>query len=240
MTGPTEADPRGSRLDGGADGAAIPSWMRPLADRIDGLELPARLRPLAPRTIPTGVRHSAVLILLAEGSRGPDVLLTGRASTLRSHAGQPAFPGGRCDPGETAVQAALREGEEETGLDPASVRPVALLPELFLGPSANLVRPVLGHWHTPGPVSVVDPAETSSVARVPLSELADPANRGRVRFREFASPAFDVADLVVWGFTAGLLDLLLDLGGWARPWDREKYFELPDPAAPAIPTGLQG
>ena len=71
-------------------------------------------------------RSAAVLMLFGEGARGPDLLLTERAATMRSHAGQPAFPGGSIDPGEGIVEAALREGQEETGLDPASVLPVAL------------------------------------------------------------------------------------------------------------------
>jgi 8-oxo-dGTP pyrophosphatase MutT (NUDIX family) len=167
-------------------------------------------------------------MLLGEGGRGPDVLLTARASTLRSHAGQPAFPGGRAEPGEDAVATALREANEETGLAPSSVVPAAQLPQLYLRPSHSLVAPVLGFWRAPGPVSAVDPSETAAVARVPVADLVDPANRGRVRLRNgFAGPAFTVADMVVWGFTAGLLDLLLDLGGWAVPWDAARLLRLP-------------
>ena len=67
------------------------------------------------------------------------------------------------------------------------------------------------------------------MARVPISELVDPANRGRVRHPGgFVGPAFQVADLLVWGFTAGLVDILLILGGWSAPWDEERYFDLVD------------
>jgi 8-oxo-dGTP pyrophosphatase MutT (NUDIX family) len=168
-------------------------------------------------------------MLFADGPAGPDLLLTQRSATMRSHAGQPAFPGGANDPGEDAVTAALRESFEETGVDPASVLPVALLPELFLAPSSFLVSPVLAYWREPGEVRAVDPAETATVARVPVSELSDPANRGQVRLSNgWMGPAFRVADLLVWGFTAGLVDSLLDLGGWARPWDRDRLFDLSD------------
>ncbi len=140
---------------------------------------------------------------------------------MRSHAGQPAFPGGANDPGEDAVAAALREGQEETGLQPDSVLPVGLFPELYLPPSGFLVRPVLAYWREPGEVSPVDPAETAVVARVPVADLVDPANRGTVRHPSgFVGPAFQVADLLVWGFTAGLVDALLDprrLGGAVGP-----------------------
>ena len=176
-------------------------------------------------------RRSAVLILLAEGVRGPDLLLTARAATLRSHAGQPAFPGGVAEPGEDAVATALREAQEETGLDPATVTPVALLPDLFLPPTGYLVTPVLAHWARPGPVAVVDPAETAAVARVPLATLADPVRRGRVRFPGGQlGAAFDLPGLLVWGFTGMLVDLVLRLGGWERPWDADRRFELPGQA----------
>lgn len=220
----------GTRL---APDGALPDWLRPLVAAIEGAPLPDRFSWVSGATAPPDARHSAVLMLLAEGPWGPDVLLTARSSTLRSHAGQPAFPGGRAEPGEDAVATALREAEEETGLDPASVVPAAWLPQLYLSPSDSLVRPVLGFWREPGPVSPVDPAETAAVARVPLTELVDPANRGRVRLRNgYAGVAFSVADMVVWGFTAGLLDLLLELGGWAVPWDMDRLLRLP--AGPGI------
>ena len=90
------------------------------------------------------------------------------------------------------------------------------------------MRPVLAHWRTPGPIHAVDPAETQRVARVPISSLADPANRGTVVIpagverglrQTLRTPAFRVDGFTVWGFTAGLVDLLLEWGGWAVPWD---------------------
>jgi hypothetical protein len=68
------------------------------------------------------------------------------------------------------------------------------------------------------------------VHRVPVRELVDPANRVRVRHPSgFAGPAFEVRGMLVWGFTAGVIDTLLDLGGWSQPWNRERYRELPVP-----------
>lgn len=216
---------RGRRLVGDEH---LPSWLHVLVAGVDDAELPGpigRLTGLAPKD----ARRGAVLMLFGEGPAGPDLLLTERAATMRSHAGQPAFPGGANDPGEDAIAAALREGSEETGLVPSSVVPVALFPDLYLPPSSFLVRPVLGYWRDPGVVGPVDPAETAAVARVPVAELADPANRGLVQHSSgFIGPAFRVADLVVWGFTAGLVDVLLDLGGWSVPWDQDRIFELPD------------
>ena len=206
----------------------LPPWLQPLVGNVHEAQMPGQLRNLV-GLAPANARRGAVLMLFGDGPAGPDLLLTERSATMRSHAGQPAFPGGASDPGEDAITAALREGQEETGLVPASVLPVALFPDLYLPPSGFLVRPVLGYWREPGEVRAVDPAETAAVARVPVAELADPANRGLVRHPSgFVGPAFEVAGLVVWGFTAGLVDTLLELGGWTVAWDRNRIFELPE------------
>ena len=222
---PTVSAPErlGRRLVPDAD---LPAWLHTLVGRIDGAALDSPLAALMAHVTPDA-RPSAVLMLFAEGPHGPDLLLTGRSATLRSHAGQPAFPGGRGEPGEDDVATALREAQEETGLDPASVRPAALLPHVFLPPSRHLVRPVLAWWAEPGPVGPVDPAETAVVARVPIAELVDPANRGVVILGSgHHGPAFQVADLLVWGFTGALVDVLLTVGGWSVPWDTGRQFPL--------------
>ena len=212
----------------------VPAWLERLAT-----ELP-RVRPeQLSRFLPPddASRHSAVLVLFGEAERGPEVLLIERAATLRSHAGQPAFPGGMIDvedgpiDGGGHVRAALREAEEEVGLDPATVDVLGVLPALWLPPSGFVVHPVVGLWRTPHPVRVVDTAEVAAVARVPLAALVDPANRLQVTHPSgWVGPAFEVAaddgELLVWGFTAGLLSRLLELGGWERPWDTARRREL--------------
>ena len=75
----------------------------------------------------------------------------------------------------------------------------------------------------------MDLAETASVARVPIAQLADPSRRGRVRHSSgYVGPAFEVADMVVWGFTAVLVEALLDLGCWSVPWNSSRMIELPE------------
>ena len=210
-----------------------PAWLRPLA----GLVGRIRAEDLSRFTPPEdGGRQSAVLVLLGEGPEGPDVLLIERAAQLRSHAGQPAFPGGAVDPDDDGpVGAALREAAEETGLDPAGVQVLGTLPALFLPPSGFVVTPVLAWWRAPSPVWVCDPAEVAAVHRVPLAELLDPANRTRVRHPSgYVGAAFRVRGMLVWGFTGGLLDRLLRLAGWERPWDSGPVEDFPPAALPAL------
>jgi 8-oxo-dGTP pyrophosphatase MutT (NUDIX family) len=204
-----------------------PDWLRPLLSALDGAD-PAgfAVRPVQPSQ---GVRRAAVLVLFGEQPTGPDILLLQRSPHLRSHPGQPAFPGGRIDPGDDGpVGAALREAQEETGLDPDGVEVVTTLPELWVPPSGNAVTPVIGWWRAPSEVGAADPHEVAAVARVPIAELVDPANRLSVSSpRGYVGPAFRVADMLVWGFTAGVLDRLLSLGGWEQPWDRDRVEPLP-------------
>jgi 8-oxo-dGTP pyrophosphatase MutT (NUDIX family) len=174
-------------------------------------------------------RDAAVLILLGEGeTAGPDVLLLLRSDALGSHAGQVAFPGGKADEGDDfPIGTAIREAVEETGVLPEGVLPVAVMPALYVPVSKFLVTPVLAHWQQPAPVRAVDPAETAAVARIPLDHLADPANRFTVRHPlGFTGPAFSAPGMLVWGFTAALLSVVLTIGGWERPWDASDVREL--------------
>ncbi|MDP9392030.1 MAG: CoA pyrophosphatase [Actinomycetota bacterium] len=223
------AQPREDRPDG------LPDYLVRLLD--GAVELPLHHR--MPKATSTA-RRSAVLILFGEGPLGSDVLLIEKSAHLRTHAGQPAFPGGRADPGDNyPIGTALREAQEEAGIDPDGVRVLATLQELFLGPSDNLVVPVLAWWDDPRDVTVGDPREVARVARVPLADLTDPANRFKVAHPSgYIGPAFAVADMVVWGFTAGLLEAVLEAAGLAEPWDEDDVRPLP--ASAIRPYGLPG
>lgn len=208
------------------DVATVPGWLAKLVAGTADLD-PEVFRRASPPA--DGGRSAAVLMLFGEDKNtGPDLLLLRRADTLGSHAGQVAFPGGAADPGDDGpVGTALREATEEVGLDPAGVRPVALLPRLFVPVSGFDVTPVLAHWTDPTAVRAVDAAETAAVARVPVAHLVDPAHRITVRHPSgFVSPGYLFPGMLIWGFTAGLISVLLDLGGWDRPWDTGDVREL--------------
>jgi 8-oxo-dGTP pyrophosphatase MutT (NUDIX family) len=210
---PAPPEPAGSESAGPE---SAPSWLLRLADAAGTMEV---LVPLAPPV--TGGRPSAVLVLFGDGPEGPDLLFIQRSDELRLHAGQPAFPGGAIDAGDGGpVGAALREAAEEVGLDLAGVDVVGTLPEVFIERTGFRVVPVLAWWRKPSAVAPVDAAEVAAVERVSVAELADPATRVTLRMPNGrSSPAFRVRGMLIWGFTAVLVDRLLALGGWEKPWD---------------------
>ncbi|SEH60368.1 ADP-ribose pyrophosphatase YjhB, NUDIX family [Mycolicibacterium rutilum] len=239
----------------GLDPAAAPSWLKPLLDNASDVKQAYRRR-VPPEVFamvtaerdklgasPSG-REAAVLVLFSgppDSATGgvpddADLLVTVRASTLRHHAGQAAFPGGAVDPGDhSPVQTALREANEETGVDTARLHPLATLERLFIPPSGFHVVPVLAYSPDPGPVAVVDEAETAIVARVPLRAFVNPENRIMVyrsdATRRFAGPAFLLNEMLVWGFTGQVISAMLDVAGWAQPWNTDDVRELDDAMA---------
>ncbi|BBH65157.1 coenzyme A pyrophosphatase [Actinoplanes sp. OR16] len=217
----------------------LPQWFEPLLTRVGG----SRTEDFTPLREPDGSngRASAVLVLLGEGPDGPDLLVLQRAASMRNHAGQPAFPGGATDPEDVdASDTALREASEEVGLDRDSAEVLALLPDLWIPVSRFVVTPVLAWWRRPHDVHPLQPAEVAHVDRLPISELADPANRIRVRHPSgWVGPAFQVRGLLVWGFTAGVIAALLDMAGWSQPWEPGRLVELPDASAP-VPAARGG
>src|SRR5580692_1708434 len=166
-----------------------PGWLRDLAAAAAVMEVPPVARPPA-----SGGRRSAVLVLFGDGVRGPDLLYIQRNAGLRHHAGQPAFPGGKIEDGDDGpVAAAVREAVEETGLDPAGVDVLAVMPELYVMASQNRVIPVLAWWREPSAVRPADIGEVALVERVSLADLADPANRVMIGYPDgHRGPAFRI------------------------------------------------
>lgn len=178
-------------------------------------------------------KHAAVLMCFtgsADAATLPEdaqILITHRTPTLRNHSGQMAFPGGRVDPGDAGpVGAALREAQEETGLDPLGVTPLAVLESIAVGPSGNPVNPVLAYAQEPGPVWAASPDENDDVFFTPLSHFINPDNRFRVARLGWSGPAFELDGYVVWGFTASLLSVMIREAGWEEPWEHKDAVDL--------------
>ena len=207
------------------DEDSVPGWLRDLADAASKMEINPLAQPPA-----QGGRASAVLVLFAPGPQknNPALLFIQRSADLRLHAGQPAFPGGAIDAADDGpVAAALREAKEEVGVDPDGVDVVGTLPELFIPRTGFRVVPVLAWWREPHAVAPVVAAEVAAVERISVSELADPETRVTVRGPAgYLGPAFRVKGMLIWGFTAVLVDRLLALAGWERPWDTAKVIDL--------------
>lgn len=244
--------------------AAAPPWLAPLVAQSGAVKDAYRNRVpddvLAALTAAnvtaavTGKRRDAAVLVLFSGPSGgepgtlpedADLLVTVRASTLRHHAGQAAFPGGAADPGDDGpVHTALREATEETGLDTDRLHPLAVLERMFIPPSGFHVVPVLAYSPDPGPVAVVDRSETALVARVPVRAFVNPENRIMVyrnaNTRRSAGPAFLLNEMLVWGFTGHIVSAMLDVAGWAVPWDTDNVRELGEAMARLDATGSYG
>jgi 8-oxo-dGTP pyrophosphatase MutT (NUDIX family) len=159
-------------------------------------------------------RPSAVLCALFEEDGDTWVVLTRRSSRLRSHTGEIACPGGRLDPGETAVAAALREADEEVGIDPTTVEIIGELSPLATMSSRSAITPFVGVIGR-RPQLRPNPAEVDRAFTVPLSELMAPGVYHEERWTfpgggDRAIHFFDLPGETVWGATGMMLRDLLD------------------------------
>jgi 8-oxo-dGTP pyrophosphatase MutT (NUDIX family) len=158
------------------------------------------------------IRPAAVLIAVIEHEH-PTVLLTQRAAHLNDHAGQISFPGGKIDAGDASpLDAALREAEEEVGLDRSFVEPIGYL-DLYGTAFGFRILPTVARVR-PGFTLKINENEVESAFEVPLAFLMDPANH-QVHSKEFRGIersyyAMPFAERYIWGATAGILRVLYE------------------------------
>lgn len=177
-------------------------WLR---QRLAG---PRRLQAVEEDAVPARLTPAAVLVPVIERPEGLTVLFTQRTAHLNDHAGQVSFPGGRCEATDASpVFTALRETEEEIGLDPALIEILGILPEYRTG-TGFTVTPVVGLVRPPFDLNP-DSFEVAEVFETPLAFLLDPANHqrhsmeiGGVVRHYYAMP---YEGYFIWGATAGML-----------------------------------
>lgn len=192
--------------------AAAPAHSDPLTRTLRDVEGPVPQSLID--YLQQGRSPAAVLLGLVERPGGLAVLFTERAEHLKDHPGQVSFPGGRIQPGDAGpVQAALREAEEEIGLDPRQVSVAGCL-ERLLTVTGFLVTPVVG-FIAPGFRPVADRTEVADVFEVPLKFLLD-ADNVRRRYRERLGARMRVHEIEyeghrIWGATASMLVGFLSL-----------------------------
>ncbi|MDN2579405.1 CoA pyrophosphatase [Aquibium sp. ELW1220] len=160
---------------------------------------------------PTLLRDAAVLVPVVDRGLDATLLLTKRTEKLRSHSGQIAFPGGRIDPeDETPVHAALREAEEEIGLDASFIDVVGRMPDYVTG-SGYRIAPVLAVVR-PGFLLTINADEVDDAFEVPLSFLMDPVNHRREsrvwQDQERFFYTMPHGERYIWGVTAGIIRTL--------------------------------
>jgi 8-oxo-dGTP pyrophosphatase MutT (NUDIX family) len=194
------------------------------ADDGETLMMVSRDRPLKP---------AAVLVLVVNHAV-PTIVFTQRTSHLTDHAGQISFPGGRVEPTDAnAAATALREANEETGVDPSAIEIIGELPHYTTG-TGYRITPVVG-W-APGPVGYEpDPSEVAEVFEVPAPFLLDPSNhrqelamyKGRMR----SYYAIPFGQRYIWGATAGMLITFSRVVAHAEGWGNSPPVQMaPDSA----------
>jgi 8-oxo-dGTP pyrophosphatase MutT (NUDIX family) len=188
-----------------------------LSKPLPGLEAQLRMAPNPrigwdPRKFPDDARAAAALLLLYPHNDTVNLALTVRGAELRNHTGQVSFPGGRVDEGETIEQAALREANEEVGVDPRTVEILGQLTPLHIPVSRFILHPVVG-FTTMRPAFQRAEWEVARIIEAPVQVLHDPATVKRETRSRLVNgqtidvdvPFFDIDGEKVWGATAMVL-----------------------------------
>lgn len=180
-------------------------------------------------------RKAAVMVLLYPHQGDWNTVLTLRPRHLPTHAGQVSLPGGRREWGESSLECACRELQEELGVSPDKIRPLGKLLPIYVFNSNFLVTPWVA-WSTERPQFVASPDEVEQVIEVKVQQFQPPVQPQRIEISRpgirFSAPAFRVDPFDVWGATALLLaelgQIWLDTAG-TRPETRNGYTDMASP-----------
>jgi len=193
--------------------SALFDRLQRLFDEGHGVELPGLLNQ--GQFAPPEIRPAAVLIAVTDRPE-PGVILIHRPEDMRAHPGQVAFPGGKLDPGEDAVEAALREAHEELAISPSDVRIIGASDRFITGTGYD-VTPVLALVPPDLPI-VPNPHEVASWFEAPLGFVLDPANHAHKQREWFGKMRpyieIDWQGHLIWGITAAILANLARRLAW--------------------------
>jgi 8-oxo-dGTP pyrophosphatase MutT (NUDIX family) len=194
--------------------SALLERLKRIFDEGHGVELPG-LRTDAAFAPPGEVRPAAVMMGVTDRPE-PGVILIHRPLDMRQHPGQVAFPGGKLDPGEDAVEAALRETHEELGINPSDITIIGATDRFLTGTGYD-ITPVMGLMPPDLPIAP-NPVEVSDWFEAPLRFILDPANRVRKqaeyrgKLREYTEIVWE--GHVIWGVTAAIIENLSNRLAW--------------------------
>jgi 8-oxo-dGTP pyrophosphatase MutT (NUDIX family) len=186
-----------------------------LRQRLEPIEHAGMLRDILESHYPSA-RNASVLIGLFDKNNETYVSFIRRASTLRAHSGEIAFPGGAADVSDVSpILTALREAQEEIGLDPSRVEVLGIMPPVFTVVSNFLITPVVAYLpEGPGTLQL-QVSEVAEIILLPLQGLADPAIYHTEQWMRDNVPHtvyfFDYGSYRIWGATARMLNMLLGL-----------------------------
>ena len=202
-----------------------------LGRSLSGLEAHLALAPRPrrgwqPGRVPSKARIAAVLVLLYPNSNKANLLLTVRSGQLTNHAGQVSLPGGCLESGETVSEAALRETDEEVGINPMQVRILGNLSTLYVPASGFALHPVVGVMDERPVLRLASNNEVDRILEIPLGTFLTTAGPYRgYRWHDnlqYKVPYFELGGERVWGATAMVISELLNILGISmqHPWDK--------------------
>ncbi len=187
-----------------------------LAGSLRGMESHQRMMPPNRKLKATAgdksrLKPSSVLLPLFEENHELFVCLIKRPATMKHHAGQVAFPGGRIEPGETSMETALRETWEEIGIAPEKIKVLGSLSELFVDVSGYLIQPFVG-WLNEKPSFFLNEAEAEKVILFPLLQYKDNLEETELETvsGKLKVPCFHFEGEIIWGATAMILAEFFD------------------------------
>lgn len=187
-----------------------------LAGNLRGMEshqkmMPPNRRLKAVAGDKSRLKPSSVLLLLFEENCDLFICLIKRPATMKHHAGQVAFPGGRIEPGETTLKTALRETWEEIGVTSEKIEVLGSLSELFVDVSGFLIQPFVG-WLKEKPNFTLNPGEVEKVILFPLLKYKDRLEETELETvsGKLKVPCFHYEGEIIWGATAMILAEFFD------------------------------